>query len=249
MNLTEKIGIGIIDVYSQTELNNCLESIPKELTNNIFVVSNTKNTLPSYSVRHEKEISFASIKNRILTHFRLQKKQFLFLINSNYALTDPEFFNKTIITASNFGTWMMTGPGSDTLVIDDEEKKISLNISPELNADVIFLYSNLIKRYGYFNEQLYSNNQLDTLDYILRLRADGTYPPNHFNPCVSTGLYKSVVKMNKINTTEQKSAEISFGLFYNKHQFIPGQNDPTGVSADQMFKSMELIQKNYARTL
>jgi hypothetical protein len=247
--ITEKIGIGIVDVYGQTELNNCLDSIPKDLSENVYVVSSTKNKLPEKSERYDKEISFAALRNRIISHFRLQQKQFLFLINSNYAITDPDFFNKNVKKAFNFGTWFMTGPGENTLIIDDEEKNLSLEMTPELNADVIFLYSNLIKRYGYFNEHYLSNNQLETLDYVLRLRKDGVYPPEHFNPSMKEGLYKSVVKLNKINNTEQRSTELSFGLFYHTHKFIPGQNDPVGVSADQMFLSMEEIQKKYARTL
>jgi hypothetical protein len=244
-----KIGIGIIDVYGQIELNNCFNSIPEQLKENVYIVSNTNNKLPIKGERFDREVSFAALKNRLIAYFRLLEKKFLFLINSNYAITDVDFFDNTLKKASNFGVWMMTGPGSDTLVVDDEEKQLSLEITPELNADVIFLYSNLIKRYGYFNEHFYSNNQLDTLDYILRLRKDGIYPPNHFNPCMNQGLYKAVVKLNKVNTTEQRSAELSFGLFYNKHQYIPGQNDPVGVSANQMFLAMEEIQKKYAREL
>lgn len=247
--ITEKIGIGIVDIYGQLELDNCINSIPQELANCVFVVSNTKNKLPKGSIRYSNEISFASLRNRIISHFRIQQKQFLFLINSNYAITDPEFFIKTINKASNFGTWMMTGPGENTLVIDDDEKNISLEMTPELNADVIFLYSNLIKHYGYFDEQYYGNNQLEILDFISKLRKDSVYPPNHFNPSMKDGLYKSVVASNKINTTEKRSTELSFGLFHHKHGYIPGHNDPLGVSSTQMFKAVEEIQKKYARVL
>lgn len=247
--MIEKIAIGIIDVYNQTDLDNCLKSIPEDLKENVFVVSNTKNLLPKNSFRFDKEVSFASLRNKILSHFRLQQKQFLFFINSNYSVLDSSFFVQTVKIAANFGTWFLTGPGSNTLTIDDEEKKLSIDLSPELNAEILFVYTNLIKRYGYFNEQFFSNNFLETLDYVLKMRKDGIYPPNHFNPCVPNMFYKSESKLNKINNSEQKSMEISFGLFHHLYKFIPGHNDPVGVSADQMFLDMEKIQKNYARNL
>jgi hypothetical protein len=247
--ITEKIGIGIIDVYGQVELDNCINSIPSELKESVFVVSNTKNTLPKNGERYDKEISFGSLKNRVISHFRIKQKQFLFLINSNYAILNPDFFDKTVKKAFNFGTWMMTGPGDNTLIIDDDEKNLSLEMTPELNADVIFLYSNIVKRYGYFNEQYFSNNQLETLDYILKLRKDGIYPVEHFNPSMKEGLYKSAVKLNKIISKDQRATELSFGLFYHRNKYIPGQNDVVGATADQMFTDMERIQKNYARVL
>ena len=39
------IGIAIIDVYGQDDLNLCYDSIP-ESTENVIVVSDTKNKLP-----------------------------------------------------------------------------------------------------------------------------------------------------------------------------------------------------------
>lgn len=248
MNLND-IGIGIIDVYNQVNLDNCIKSIPETLKENVLIVSNTNNTLPFKSTRFLKEVSFASLKNKLISQFRLQQKQFLFLINSNYAITEDNFFENYIKVASNFGTWFLTGPGSNSLFIDDEEKNLALEVSPELNDNVLFIHTNVIKKYGYFNEQLYSNNQLDTLDYILRLRKDGLYPPTHFNPVMSKGLYKTPVKLNKIVTSDERSMQLSFGLFQHLHQFIPGYNDPVGVSSDEMFLEVEKIQKNYARPL
>jgi hypothetical protein len=143
----------------------------------------------------------------------------------------------------------MTGPGSNSFSVEDDEKRMLLQITPELNAGVMFLHTNIVKKYGYFNEQLHSNNQLEVLDYIIRLRKDGLYPPNHFNPSLERGLYKSVTKLNKITNNEDRINQLSFGMFHHLHNYIPGHDDPVGVSQEILFKSVESIQQKYARPL
>jgi hypothetical protein len=248
--MKEDIGIGIIDVYQQQNLDSCLESIPEDLKNNVYIVSNTNNIIKNFKyTKYDREVSFASLRNKLLTQFRLAKKKYLFMLYSNYAITETNFFESTLKIASTFGTWMMTGPGSNSFELEDEVSKNSLKISPELNGEVIFMFSGLIKKFGYFNEQLSSNNQLELLDYILRLRKEGLYPSNHFNPILDKGLYKVPSKMNKINHSKERSDELSFGMFQHLHNFIPGYNDPAGITQEQLFAELERIQQTYAKPL
>lgn len=248
--MKEDIGIGIIDVYQQQNLNNCFDSIPKDLQGNVYVVSNTTNKMPSPNyTRYDKEISFACLRNKLLSHFRLHKKKYLFLLFSNYAITESDFFESTVKTASLFGTWLMTGPGENSFELEDEVSKFSLKISPELNAEVMFIFSGLIKKFGYFNEQLPSNNQLEVLDYILQLRKEGLYPSNHFNPILDKGLYKVPCKLNKINNSPERTDELTFGMFQHFHGYVPGYNDPPGITHEQLFKELERIQQTYAKPL
>jgi len=249
MNLKEEIGIIILDAFSQQDLDNCFDSVPLDLRENIYIVSNTKNKLPGSGYAFSKEVSFAAMRNRGLSYWRNLNKKYYFLMKSNYAITKNNFFEDVLNTASTFGTWFMTGPGSNTLKIDDEQKNLTLHLTPELNAGFVFLFSGLIKKYGYFDEQLYADNQLEVLDYIERMRRDGTYPPRHFNPCIPEGLFFSGSEPTKIPLLEPKSSEITFGYYQHLHQYIPGYNDPTGTSADQMFLAVENIQNNYAREI
>lgn len=248
--MKEDIGIGIIDIYQQQNLDSCLESIPDDLKNNIYIVSNTNNVIKNFNyTRYDKEISFAGMRNKLLSQFRINKKKYLFMMYSNYAVTEKDFFESTIKNASTFGMWMMTGPGGNSFELEDEVSKNSLKISPELNGEVIFLFSGLIKKFGYFNEQLHSNNQLELLDFILKLRKEGLYPSNHFNPILDKGLYKVPSKMNKINQSKERADELSFGMFQHLHNFIPGYNDPPGITQEQLFSELERIQQIYAKPL
>jgi hypothetical protein len=33
----------------------------------------------------------------------------------------------------------------------------------------------------------------------------------------------------------------------HKHKYIPGQNDPAGITQQQLISSLETLQKNYAK--
>lgn len=243
------ISIGILDVYEQKDLDNCLNSIPESLKDKIFVSSNTSNKLPNNSFRFERETSFASLKNHALRHFRTnQNNKYYFLITSNYAVTDPLLFEKTIQLASTFGTWFMTGPCGNILEIEDEDSKLTLSVSPELNTGFLFLHFGIVKNCGYFNEQFYETDLLDVLDYIITMRNKGLYLPHFYNPCINFGLYKSGSKLCKKEYSDnEKALSLSFGLFHHLHQYIPGNSDPQPSSKEAMFAQLEDLQKKYGK--
>jgi hypothetical protein len=248
-----EIGIGIIDVYSQEDLNNCWNSIPDDLKNSVYIISNTRNKIPKDYVnkffRFDKEISLAAMRNRALTHFRCLEKKYYFLINSNHAVLDSNFFNKTIKTAANFGVWFMTGPGAGATVIEDDEKDLSLSISPQLNPEVLFLFSGIVKNCGYFNEQFYAGEDVDVLDYVHRLIGKNLILPRPFN-CTLENLYKSTTKINMIkNKDHEKYMQQSYGLFYFLHKYIPGQNDPAGATSEELISELQKLQKKYAKAI
>jgi hypothetical protein len=251
--MNDKIGIGILDIYSPEDLQNCYSSIPKDLQNNVFVVSNTKNKFlkNENSRNYDKDVSFATLKNWLISQLRIKDYKFLFLIHSNQVVTDPELFTNTIKTAETFGTWFMLGPGTKSLPVEDDEAGVTLYLTPELNDEFIFLYTGVIKNNGYFDERYCNSKNLDTLDYILKMRKKGIYPPNHYHPSIEKGLQKSNTPIQKIGFKDipdlDKSVQISYAFFMHNHQYIPGQNDPAGVTQEELLKHMEDIQKNYAK--
>lgn len=243
------IAIGILDNYTQLDLDNCYNSIPESLKDNIFTVSNTQNKLKGRHFRFDKEVPFASMRNYALTQFRADSNlKYYFLIGSNLAITNPEIFNHTIKLASNFGTWFMTGPCGNVLEVEDEENHLTLQISPELNTNFLFIHFGIVKNCGYFNEQFYETDILDVLDYIIKMRSKDLYLPHFYNPVINFGLYKSESKIQKIPSRNlEKSLSLSFGLFQHLHQYIPGHTDPQSVSKEEMFVCLEKLQQKYAR--
>jgi hypothetical protein len=247
----KNIGIGILDIYSQTHLNNLLDSIPEECRDNLFVSSNTNNLIPEKfkNFKFSKEVSLAAMRNRILAYFRQNPElKYYFLFNTNTIIDNIEFFQKTIKKAEVFGTWFMTGPGSDSILIEDEENKLELEVTAELNESFIFLIPNIIKHVGYFNEQFYSDNYLSLLDYTLRLREKNLYPVRPFNPTVQEFLKVENLGNRIYPNPHHRAEEKSLGLFFYLHKFIPGENEPPGATQEQLFKSIEKIQKTYAKS-
>lgn len=246
----KNIGIGILDIYSQELLDNLLKSLPEDYKDNLYICSNTTNVIPKKinNFKFSKDISLAAMRNRILAYFRQnQDLKYYFLFNSNTHLTNPEFFQKTIKKAETFGTWFMTGPGSDSILIEDEDNKLDLAVTSELNESFIFLIPNIIKHVGYFNEQFYSDNYLSLLDYTQRLREKKLYPVRPFNPTSQEFLIVENVSNRIYPHPHHRAEEKSLGLFFYLHKFIPGENEPQGATQEQLFKSIEKLQKTYGK--
>lgn len=251
--MKNKIGIGILDIYTPEDLHKCYSSIPEELREDVFVVSNTANKteVTSNTKRFDREVPFASLRNWLISQFRQNEYKFLFLLHSNVSITDPEIFNKTIKTAETFGTWFLLGPGSKSIPIEDDENNVTLHLTPELNDTFMFMYTGIVKNNGYFDERLTNTKNLDVLDFILKMRKKGIYPPNHYHPSIEEGILVSNSLIQKIGFKDipdpDRSVQLSYGFFMHAHQYLPGQNDPAGVTQDELLVSMENIQKNYAK--
>jgi hypothetical protein len=254
--MKNEIGIGILDLFSREDLHECINSIPEDYKNNIVVVSNKKTENGSGANRiYDKEVSFATLRNYALTQLRIMGFKYYFILNSNLKIKSKNLFEKTIKTANVFGTWFMTGPSTNnTVTIEDDDYDLSLNLTPELNSNFIFMYSGIIKNFNFFDERYYNTMDLDVLDYILKMRKSNLYPPNHYNPTIaSEDVSISDTKIQKINfktfedlkENSNKTLEMSLAYFVYKHKYIPGQNDPTGVTKEELFTFMENLQKTY----
>ena len=248
------IGIGIIDVYSDLDLQNCLNSIPDELKDNVVVVCNKKKTSKS-NKHYSSEVSFATLRNYVLTQLRIMGFKYYFIINSNVTIKNSDIFNKTINLANTFGTWFITGPGNNNITLEDDSNNLELNLSPNLNTNFIFLYSGIVKNFKFFDERYFNGKNLDVLDYIIKMRKEKVYPPNHYNPTIAqTDIVESPTQIEKINFQDvdgkndklDKSLQLSFAYFYHQHKYIPSQNDPVGVTQDELLEFMDTLQKQYA---
>lgn len=239
------IGIGIIDINRQKDLNQTFDSISNDL--NVFIASNTDNTLPECHYRkYNKDIQPATLRNWLLSQFRLKNLKHFFLIESGFVLKDNDVFQKTIKNAETFGTWAMTGPAPETYSIEDDELNLSLKISEKLNHKFIYLFNGIISNVGYFDERFYSGKNLDVLDYIIRLRDKKIYPPVNYNPIIDCK-YEDLVPMDNNVVDNDNKTNIAYGYFLYKNKFIPNQNDPKTVSKDELLKELENLQNKYAK--
>jgi hypothetical protein len=255
--MNNKIGIGILDIYDQNLLDDCVSSIPEEFKENVFIasVSNNKSFTKNHK-QYNSDVCFATLRNWLLTQMRIKELKYYFLIDSNILITDHEIFTKTIKLAEVFGTWMITGIGQNNIPIEDDVNNVTLNISPSLNSSFMFIYSGIIKNNGYFDERHFNTKDLDVLDYIIKLRKKEIYPPNNFNPTISEGFKATPSEIKKKDHIDRldmfprdihKSLQLSYGYFHHNHKYLPGQNDPAPVSQEDLLKSIEKLQKNYAR--
>jgi hypothetical protein len=256
--MKNKIGIGILDIYNQELLDQCYSSIPEELKENVFITSVGNNNLPKNVIqkKYTTDISLAAMKNWIISQMRIKDLKYYFILDSNVLIKDPTIFEKVIKIAQTFGTWMMVGPSPLPLPIEDDEANVTLNVSLGLNTSFLFIYSGIIKNNGYFDERYFNTKNLDVLDYIIKLRTKGVYPPNNYNPIVQEGLEivpSQILKKNHIDAFDMitrdmpKDVQLSYGYFYHKHKYLPGQNDPAPVDKEKLVEFIEQLQKNYAR--
>jgi hypothetical protein len=258
--MKKEIGIGILDLYTQEDLQNCWDSIPEEyknnedLSSNIYVVSNNKNKpLPDTQTKqYTTAVQLATMRNWLISQMRLQGLKYYFLIHSNHVIKNPEIFENTLRLADTFGTWVITGPSTDNIRLEDDDKGVTLNISKHLNSEFLFLFSGIVKTFGYFDEKYFNGLDIDVRDYVLRVRSKSAYPPADYHPTIpSHWLESSIGNINKLGLKDipntDRDVQMSYAHFLNTHKYIPTQNDPKHVSKEELLKYMEELQNNYAK--
>jgi hypothetical protein len=247
---TEEIGIAILDVYTESDLQNCYNCV--STFENVLVISNTKNKVPTSNFRrYDGCIPFATMRNYALSNFRILGLKHLFLINSNQIIKNKNVFQDIIKTAEVFGTWCMTGPAEKTISIEDDKKNLSLDISNKLNSEFLYIYTGIVSNIGYFDERFFNTKELDVIDYVTRMREKKVYPPINYNPTYNADIESSNSVLQKNGHKEMDNADqsvnMSYAYFLHKHQYIPTQNDPKPVTNEQLMSSLEEIQKNYSK--
>jgi hypothetical protein len=175
----------------------------------------------------------------------------MFLLHSNQIVKDPNIFENTIKLGEVFGTWVIMGDGKHSLPLEDEESGLTLHASPELNSEFMFILSSVVTNNGYFDERFFNTKDLDVMDYIIKLRNKGIYPPAHYHPTIAEGMSKSYKNIEKIGfrdfPDDHRSVGLSYAYFVHNNKYIPGQNEPAGITQEQLVSFLEILQKNYAK--
>lgn len=254
--MNKEIGIGILDIYNDKNFEKCYSSIPEEYKESVVIVSNRKKTNKLADRHYDHEVSFATLRNYVITQLRIKNFKYFYLLNSNVTIKNNNLFEKTIQKANLFGTWFMLGPSKLGLVkIEDDDRNISLNITPVLNTDFIFMYSGILKNFKFFDERYYNTYDFDVLDYIINMRNKGIYPPKHYNPTIDIDDIEisDNSKIEKINfksfddlkENSSKTLDLTLTYFYYKHKYIPNQNDPSGITEEKLLNFMQNLQETY----
>lgn len=256
--MNKEIGIGILDLYTQEDVQNCWDSIPEQYKNHddlltrVFITSNNNNK-PIWGAQtrpYTTQVPIATMRNYLISQMRLRGCKYYFIIHSNAIIKDPNVFENTIKLAESFGTWVILGNSTDNTPIEDDNG-LTLNLSKHLNDEFLFIYSGIVKNNGYFDERYFNGKNLDVLDYVLKLRKKEVYPPDGYHPTISNGIEFGIGNINKIGFKDipdtSKDVQMSYGWFMNNHKYIPTHNDPTPVSETVLLASMETIQKNYGK--
>lgn len=251
--MKNETGIGILDLYDQESLNSCIDSLSDFDKNNIFIASLTNNKISNYeNIKYTSTTPLATLRNYIISQFRIKNYKYIFLIHSNLTLKNKNLVEDTLKLASTFGTWFITGHESKVLALEDDSG-LDLNISNKLNSNFLFFASGIIKNNGYFDERFFNDKELDVIDYIIKIRNKKLFPPHNYFPTIPNDWFeKSSNKIEAIGYKQfpdhkDKSIELSYGFFVHNHKYIPNQNDPPPAESDLLLKEMEELQKNYAK--
>jgi hypothetical protein len=252
------IGIGILDLYDEESLKNCWDSIPDQYKNHddlltrIFVARNNKNkTIHTKTKEYSSHVQLATMRNCLISQMRFRECKYYFILHSNQVITDPNIFENTIKLAETFGTWIIFGPTTDNIPLEDDENNLTLNLSKNLNTEFMFLFSGILKNNGYFDERFFNGKDIDVLDYVLKLRKKELYPPTNYHPSISKGLESGIGVFNKMGfkdiPDQDKSVQLAYSLFFINNKYIQTQNEPASVSNDELLSKMEQLQKNYGK--
>jgi hypothetical protein len=260
MNIDPKdIGIGILDLYTQEDVQNCWDSIPDKYKNHddlltrLYITSNNNNkpVLRAQTRPYTTAVQLATMRNYLVSQMRLRDCKYYFILHSNAIIKDPNVFENTIKLAETFGTWAIMGESSDNIPLEDDVNNVTLNLSKNMNTEFMFLFSGIVKNNGYFDERFFNGKDIDVLDYILKLRKKGVYPPTNYHPTITGGIEYGIGNINKMGFKDipdtDRTVQIAYGHFFNNNKYIPTENDPPHVSQEELLKSMEVIQKNYAK--
>ena len=249
----EQIGVGILDLYDQNTLDDCINSLSFFNKENIFVASLTNNKInvDNY-IKYSKSVPLATLRNYIISQFRIKGLKYYFLIHSNQIINNKNILENTIDLSSTFGCWFLSGYNDKFISIEDDSGK-SLNISKKINTEFLFILNGIIKNNGYFDERYFNGKDLDVIDYAINLTSKKVYPSLGYYPTIdkdwitkTNNKIEAIGYKNEIDNTD-KSLQLSYAYFYHNHKYIPGQNDPSIASTEDLLKSMEEIQKNYAK--
>jgi len=268
-----KLGIAVTTKDREEYFIRCIKSLPQvdfvcfvndgePYSNSVYENSNNEN----YEViQHDKNLGIACAKNSALRCLIQNDCTFLFLIEDDIIIKDPDIFLKYIHAAEVSGLWHMNygfsnvynfnpdGSRSIMATLDYDDNN-SVIFTPNLMAGFQFFHKSVIKAIGYMDERYSKLKNMEHVDHSYQMVKSGLLPSYCYWPDVNNSwdyistIEESIEKSQSKDENFEKNFGLACMLFEHKYGFKP--TEPTGehlLSKEQVIKKLEAIQKNYAR--
>ena len=213
-------------------------------------------------IQHEKNLGIACAKNSGLRNLIQNDCNFLFLIEDDVLIMNPEVFLKYIHTAEASGLWHMNFGFSNVYNFNDDGSRairatleygddLGVVFTPNLVAGFQFFHSSVIKNIGYMDERYSLLKNMEHVDHSYKAVKLGLLPAYYWWPDIDksweyiTTIKDSHLKSQAKDINFKNNFMLACKLFQNKHGFSPLEVPDT--DQEQVLKKLEKIQNNYAR--
>jgi len=268
-----KLGIAVTTKDREDYFKQCIKSLPQidflcvvndgePYDDSVYEFANNDDL---QVIQHDKNLGIACSKNDALRCLIQNDCNFLFLIEDDVIIKNPEIFIKYIKTAEASGLWHMNYGFSNvynfnpdgskairaTLEYDDD---LEVNFLPNLMAGFQFFHKSVIQAVGYMDERYSKLKNMEHVDHSYKIVKSGLLPSYCWWPDVNnswdyiTTIQESVEKSQSKDENFEKNFKLACMIFEHKYGFNPTQpTDEQLLSNEQVLKRLETIQKNYAR--
>lgn len=265
--MNTKIGVGIVTYNRENVFKQCVNSIPNVDT--LIVVNDgepySQDAYPK-SVKevfqHTKNKSVGVSKNEILRYLVQDNCQFIFTIEDDVYIKNPNVFLEYIRTGEVFGTWHLnyactirnkdisTNELIIKRIIEDEKTNRELYLYQNCTGQFSFYVRAIIKEIGYMDEHFF--NAMEHVEYTYRMIKKGLHPPFWwFADIAKSWEYIGDNKTESVISKDTEKAKKNFieacNWFKHLHGYIPMEIPQTSES--EVISVLDTIQKNYAKKI
>jgi len=236
-----KIGLGIITCNRPDFFKKCYESVPKDTVDELVVINDGNNldfNYTSHYIKNEKNIGVGKSKNKALKYLLDKNCDYLFLIEDDITITDPNVFNEYIKYIEKTGIQHLMfgyhGPANKKdnnpiprLVVDYGD-----NVNLALNFHCVGAFcvytKKLLNDIGLFDETFL--NAWEHVEHSYQAVKNGYLPAYWWWPDIHNSYeYLGEQACSEVNSSirprEDWKSNINNGAryFYNKHKYTPWQ--------------------------
>lgn len=265
-----KLGIAVTTKDRPEYFEQCISSLPKvdhvcyvndgtPYDDNIY----TRTRNDAYEVvQHDRNLGIACAKNSALRNLIQNDCNFLFLIEDDVIVKDPDVFVRYIKTAEASGLWHMNFGFSNVYNFNQDGSRAiratleygdGLNVifTPNIMAGFQFFHASVIKNIGYMDERYSLLKNMEHVDHSYKAVKMGLLPAYYWWPDIDkswdylTTIKDSHLKSQAKDENFKNNFALACSLFQHKYGVSPLEVPDT--SEEEVLKRLEKIQNNYAR--
>lgn len=265
-----KLGIAVTTKDRPEYFAKCISSLPQTdfvcfvndglpYSDEVYKLSNNSN----YEViQHDKNLGIACAKNSALRCLIQNDCNFLFLIEDDIIIKNPEIFIKYIKAAEVSGLWHMNYGFSNVYNFNQDGSRAirasldygegnTVIFTPNIMAGVQFFHKSVIKAIGYMDERYSILKNMEHVDHSYKIVKAGLLPAYYWWPDVDNSweyistIEESITKSQSKDENFQENFSLAVALFKHKHEVSPLEVPDT--PQEEVLSKLEKIQNNYAR--